>query len=181
MVMDRDSKLAAARKKLAKFQESKTVTVGQTTPKMTDISRDVVVNPTFTEGQSNGNHAASTPLQQQTISNGSYSSYSATGSSLSALQQVELEATRNQLQEQADELNQLKADLEAARVEIEKAKSQAVEKEEAHSIQMQEWQTHINNAQAENRELQTALENAKPGFEMFPDFRFAFEIFHLNF
>jgi len=42
MVMDRNSKLAAARKKLAKFQESKTVTVVNKKPNAENISRDVI-------------------------------------------------------------------------------------------------------------------------------------------
>ena len=113
MVMDRNSKLAAARKKLAKFQESKTVTVNVKPNMNENISRDVIVNPTFaTEQQSNGTIAPPVIPASMTSStgNGFVSSNFATSgvSSLSALEQVEFEVTRDQLKEQAEELSLMK-------------------------------------------------------------------------
>lgn len=46
--MDREAKLAAARKKLAKFQTSKTVHPSKQ-PTLENISREPIVNPSFVQ------------------------------------------------------------------------------------------------------------------------------------
>ena len=82
--MDRDAKLAAARKKLAKFQTSKTVHANKQ-PNVENISREPIVNPSFVQnGDAPTNQINASPVVAQT--NGFPTNTFQNNSALSALE-----------------------------------------------------------------------------------------------
>jgi predicted RNase H-like nuclease (RuvC/YqgF family) len=144
--MDRNAKLAAARSKLAKFQKEKQSSAPATRPESEAISRGI--EPVSENGHhaSNGEASAPVPFSMNNF-NGQKPS---NGQNLSALEQVELHATREQLQEQHNRIAELELSLKKSEEEKENNARNAVES-------IQQLQKVLEDTKSQNELLQKTL------------------------
>lgn len=144
--MDRNAKLAAARNKLAKFQKAKQSSAPAARPESEAISRGV--EPVSENGHqaSNGEASAPVPFSMNNF-NGQKPS---NGQNLSALEQVELYATREQLQEQHNRIADLEFSLKKCEEEKENNAKNAVES-------IQQLQKVLEDTKSQNELLQKTL------------------------
>ncbi|CBY32499.1 unnamed protein product [Oikopleura dioica] len=144
--MDRNAKLAAARNKLAKFQKAKQSTTPAQRPESEAISRGV--EPVSENGHQNSNGEASAPIP---FSMNNFSGQKpSNGQNLSALEQVELHATREQLQEQHSRITELEVLLKKAEEQKESNATNAVQS-------IQQLQKVLEDTKSQNEVLQKTL------------------------
>ena len=148
--MDRNAKLAAARSKLAKFQKAKASTVPAKRPENEAISRGGIADE---NGAAKiGNHEAPAPFSMN-----NFSSQSSNGHNLSALEQVELHATREQLQEQQKRIAELEESLKQEHEEKENNATNAVQS-------IQQLQRLLEETKNQNDLLQKTLTEEQSKF-----------------
>ena len=152
--MDRNAKLAAARSKLAKFQKAKASTVPAKRPENEAISRGGIADENGAPSV-NGNHEAPAPFSMNNFSHSQ--SQPSNGNNLSALEQVELHATREQLQEQQKRITELEESLKREHEEKENNATNAVQS-------IQQLQRLLEETKNQNDILQKTLTDEQSKF-----------------
>ena len=144
--MDRNAKLAAARSKLAKFQKAKQSSTPAQRPESEAISRGV---EQAENGHQNGpsNSEASAPIP---FSMNNFTKKPSNGQNLSALEQVELHATREQLQEQHKRIAELESSLKKSEEDKENNAQNAVQS-------IQQLKKVLDETKSQNELLQKTL------------------------